>query len=92
MITIRKTKIEKLAERLADEAKKYNEARDEFEPERRLIAAIRAWERITGMMLAAEALGVSSSLIWNETGTRIWMVKTGWKNIRIPQKGENDEA
>ena len=72
MVLIKKTKIEKLAERLANEAKKYNEARDKFEPERRPIAAIRAWERIDGMMLAAEAFGINTSLIWNSEGSRNW--------------------
>lgn len=92
MILIKKTKIEKLVKRLASEAKKYNEAKDENKPEKRPTAAIRAWERIEGMMLAAEALGVKTCVFWNEAGSRIAMVKAGWEYIKIPQKGENDEA
>lgn len=88
MISIKKSKIEKLAERLAEEAKEYNKAKDEFKSEKRPIEAIRAWERIKGIMLAAEAFDINTTLIWNSEGSRIWMVKAGWKNIKIPQKGE----
>lgn len=87
MILIKKTKIEKLAERLAEEAGKYNKAKDKYKLEER-VETIRAWERIRGIILAADTLGISGSLIWNSTGDHIWVVEVGQQSVIVPQKGE----
>lgn len=77
MILIKTANVKRLLKRMAEKARRYNDY--EYKP-----VKDEAFQQLECMCIAAEALGIRTSIIWSKDGERIAMVKVNGVIERIP--------